>query len=79
MARVIIYTTPDCQFCKLAKAYFKGKRIQYQEKDVNEDPQAKAEMMTKSGQSTVPVIDVGGRILIGFHLSFLNEILEVNQ
>ena len=79
MSGVIIYTTPDCQFCKLAKAYLNGNSVEYEEKDVSDDPQAKAEMMTKSGQSSVPVLDIKGRILVGFNVSSLNQILEINK
>ncbi len=64
---VKIYTTPSCVYCKLAKEYFKANNIEYSEVNVVLDDAAREEMIRKSGQMGVPVIDVNGTIVIGFN------------
>jgi glutaredoxin-like YruB-family protein len=77
MAKVTIYTTPTCVYCKMAKAFFKEKNIEYEEKNVASDLKVRDEMIGKSGQMGVPVIDVDGKIVIGFDREKLGELLEV--
>ncbi|MBI4054117.1 MAG: glutaredoxin family protein [Candidatus Doudnabacteria bacterium] len=66
MTKPIIYTTSSCPFCKMAKNYFKENSIEYEEKDVTNDTDLQQEMINKSGQFAVPVIDIGGKIIVGF-------------
>mgnify|MGYP001220980448 CR=1 FL=1 len=77
MADVTIYTTPTCVYCKTAKEFFKENNIEYEEKNVAEDEQARDAMVEKSGQLGVPVIDVKGDIVIGFDKAKLSELLGV--
>ena len=77
MQKVIIYTTPTCVYCKMAKEFFKENNIDYEEKDVLVDQKAAEEMIHKSGQIGVPVIDVDGQIVIGFDKKTLSEILNI--
>ena len=67
MNNIIIYSTPTCVYCKLAKEYFKSKNINYTEHNVAEDDAAREEMLKKSGQMGVPVIDINGSIVVGFN------------
>lgn len=66
MANITIYSTPSCIYCKMAKAYFEEKGVKYAEKNVAVDEVAREEMVKKSGQLGVPVIDVDGTLVIGF-------------
>lgn len=66
MANITIYTTPTCTYCKAAKAYFAEKGAKYTEKNVATDEAAREEMVKKSGQLGVPVIEVDGELVIGF-------------
>lgn len=66
MKSVIMYTTPTCQYCKMAKAYFKEHGVAYTEVDVAIDPEKAREMIEKSGQMGVPVFDIEGKIILGF-------------
>ena len=66
MKKIIIYSTPTCHFCHLAKDFFNEKGVAFEEKDVMTDLPARQEMMTKSGQMGVPVIDIEGKIIVGF-------------
>jgi glutaredoxin len=61
----------------MAKAFFKEHNISYEEKDVSTDEKAVAEMIHKSGQLGVPVIDIDGQIVIGFDKEALSELLNI--
>jgi glutaredoxin 3 len=77
MQKVIIYTTPSCPYCQMTKAFFKEHNISYEEKDVSIDQKAVEEMIHKSGQLGVPVIDIDGQIVIGFDKEALSELLNI--
>lgn len=75
MKKVIMYTTPTCGFCHMAKGFFKQNDVKYEEIDVSTDIQAAQEMVSKSGQMGVPVIDIDGQITVGFDQSRLSQLL----
>ena len=77
MTKVTIYTTPTCVYCKMTKAFFKENNVQYEEKDVSTDRAAIDEMVQKSGQMGVPVIDIDGQIIVGFDQAKLSELLHI--
>lgn len=77
MSTVKIYTTPTCIYCKMAKEFFKKNNVRYEEYDVAEDPKAREEMMNKSRQLGVPVIDVNGEIVVGFDRDRLANLLGI--
>lgn len=66
MKNITIYSTPTCHFCKLAKDYMTAHNIAFTAYDVASDLEKRKEMVDKSGQLGVPVIDIGGKILVGF-------------
>ncbi|HLC71142.1 MAG TPA: glutaredoxin family protein, partial [Candidatus Nanoarchaeia archaeon] len=63
---ITIYTTPTCHWCKDTKAFLKKNKLKYTEKDVSADQKAAQEMIKKSGQMGVPVLDINGKIIVGF-------------
>ncbi len=63
---VKVYSTATCPFCTMAKNFLKEKNIEFQNFDVGQDKDNLAEMKEKSGQMGVPVIDIEGKILVGF-------------
>mgnify|MGYP001603958386 CR=1 len=73
--KVIIYSTPACPYCKKVKAYLQEKGIEYTDIDISQDEAAQKEMIEKSGTMSVPVIDIGGMIITGFHKDKINEAL----
>ena len=77
MRNVTIYTTPTCVYCRATKEFFKENNIEYEEKDVAKDEQARDAMVQKSGQLGVPVIDVNGTIVVGFDEKKLSDLLGV--
>lgn len=74
---VSIYSTPVCSYCKMAKEFFKEKNISYTEYNVASDAEKRAEMIERSGQMGVPVIQIGDNIVIGFDQKAISEILEI--
>ncbi len=77
MANVTIYTTSTCVYCKAAKTFFQQNSIQYTEKNVATDIQAREDMIKKSGQLGVPVIDIDGKLVVGFDKPKLVQLLGV--
>ena len=75
--KVIIYSTPSCMYCRLAKDFFKEKGVSYTEYDVQADVKKREEMFAKTGQMGVPVIDIDGQIIIGFDERTLARALGV--
>ena len=75
---VTIFTTPSCVYCKMAKEFFKKNNVTYQERDAASDAAAREEMVKKSGQFGVPVIEIDGKIIIGFDQQRLKEALGIS-
>lgn len=70
-----VYSTPACVYCNMVKKYFDLKNVRYNEVDVSRDRDAAAEMVEKSGQRGVPVIDFDGTIIIGFDKNKIDSLL----
>ncbi|MFA6064295.1 MAG: glutaredoxin domain-containing protein [archaeon] len=66
MAKVTVYSTSTCPYCVMAKDWLKGKKVEYEDVNVGINQERAREMITKSGQMGVPVIDIDGEIIIGF-------------
>lgn len=75
--KVTIYTTPTCHFCHMAKEFFKQHDIPYTEHNVLTDLEKRKEMVAKSGQLGVPVIDINGDVMVGFDQRRLAQALGV--
>ncbi|ADK79475.1 MULTISPECIES: glutaredoxin domain-containing protein [Sediminispirochaeta] len=73
---ITIYTTPSCGYCVKAKEYFRGRGVNFTEYNVAQNMQKAEEMVKKSGQMGVPVIDINGRIIIGFNQSEIERALH---
>jgi glutaredoxin 3 len=73
--KIIVYSTPTCHFCVLAKAFFEAEQIPFEMKDVAQDKVARDEMVEKSGQMGVPVIDIDGEIIVGFDQEKIKSLL----
>jgi glutaredoxin 3 len=64
--QVTIYSTPTCHFCHAAKEFFDANHVAFTDYNVASDLTKRQEMIQKSGQMGVPVIDVGGELVVGF-------------
>lgn len=76
MPKITIYTTPTCVYCKMTKAFFKEQGVSYEERDVSTNAAARDEMIAKSNQMAVPVIDIDGELTVGFDKERLSELLH---
>ncbi len=63
----------------MAKEYFKANSVSYEEIDVASNAEKRKEMVDKSGQLGVPVIDINGEIVIGFNKTKLARLLDIGQ
>ncbi len=75
--RVIVFSTPTCSFCNMAKKYFREKGIKFKDVDVSRDPIAARDMVRRSGQQGVPVIDINGKIVVGFDRPKIDRYLGI--
>jgi glutaredoxin 3 len=74
---VTVYTTQTCGFCRAAKRYLQEKRVSFREIDVSRDATAADEIARKTGRRAVPVIDINGRLVVGFDKRRLNAALGI--
>jgi glutaredoxin 3 len=74
--KVRVYSTPTCPYCKMAKTFLDAKGVAYDDLDVSADARARDEMMKKSGQMGVPVIDIDGEMIIGFDQRRIAALIE---
>ena len=72
---VKIYTTRTCVWCKKTKGYLNEKNVEYEVVDVGDDKKAANEMIEKSGQMGVPVIDINGTVIVGFDKDAIDKAL----
>lgn len=72
-----VYSSDSCPWCDKTKAYLKSKSIEFKEFNVAEDMNAREEMINKSKQMGVPVIDINGTIIIGFDKAAIDN--AINQ
>jgi len=77
MQNVTIYSTPSCHFCHMAKEFFKEKNIAFTEHDVASDTEKRNEMIEKSGQRGVPVIQIGNDLIVGFNKPVISQLLSI--
>jgi glutaredoxin-like YruB-family protein len=76
MANVKVYSTPTCPYCRQAKDYLKEKGVDFTDLNVATDIEARNEMVKKSGQMGVPVIEFDGDIVIGFNRAKLDQLIS---
>jgi glutaredoxin-like YruB-family protein len=75
--KIIIYSTPTCSYCSLAKNYLNDHKISYEEIDVSKDTKAAEDMIKKSGEMGVPQIEIDGKIIVGFDKEAIDKALEI--
>ena len=75
--QVKVYSTPTCPWCKRTKQFLDDNKVLYQSLDVAADKAARDEMVSKTGQLSVPVIDVDGELSVGFDEKWLKEKLNL--
>ena len=71
--KVIVYSTSTCPWCARVKSFLKEKGVKFKDVNVEDDQKAAREMVDKSGQMGVPVIDFNGKIIVGFDETALEK------
>jgi len=74
---VKVYSTPSCPWCIKVKEFLKENDINFKDMNVAEDQVAAKEMVQKSGQMGVPVLDINGTIIVGFNEPKIKEMLKI--
>jgi glutaredoxin 3 len=78
MAKTVkVYSTSTCPYCSMLKSFFQEKNIQFTNLDVGIDKNALKEMKDKTGQMGVPVIDIEGKIIVGFDKDAISKELDI--
>ena len=75
--KITVYSTPSCPYCVMAKDYMKEHGFKYQDIDVSVDRDKAEEMIEKSGQRGVPVIDIDGEVIVGFNKPKIAKLLGI--
>lgn len=73
---VIVYSTPACPWCRKAKEFLQHHKVAFKDFDVSADSKARKEMIKKSGQIGVPVLDIKGTIIIGYDECVIRAVLR---
>ncbi len=78
MKKVIVYSTPTCIYCQMLKDWLKKNNIPFTGYDLSQDAERREEVIKKTGQMGVPVIEIDDEIIIGFDKKKLSELLGIN-
>ena len=74
---VKVYSTSACPYCHMAKDFLAGNNIKFESLDVGMDRNARQEMMDKSGQMGVPVIEIDGQVIVGFDKEAIQKAMGI--
>lgn len=74
-----VFSTPSCPYCVTLKAFLDEQGFDYEDIDVAEDDKAREEMIQKSSQMGVPVVEIDGQIIIGFDKEKISQILNIKD
>ncbi len=74
---VKVYSTPTCPYCKMAKAFLAENNVKFEDVDVSSSQSAAQEMISKSGQMGVPVLDIEGKVVVGFNKARIKQLLGI--
>jgi len=75
--KIIMYSTPSCGYCNLAKDFLEEKGVEVEVFDVSVDEKKRQELVEKSGQMGVPVLEIGDEIVIGFDQTKISQLLNL--
>jgi len=75
--KVIIYSTPTCPYCIRTKQFLKDNNVNFEDIDVSSNQEKAQEMIDKSGQMGVPVLDIEGDIITGFEKDAIKKSLGI--
>ncbi len=76
--RVLVFTTPTCPWCTRAKQYLRQHDVRFREVDVSRDASAARDLVRRTGQMGVPVVEIDGRPIVGFDKSRIDSLLGLS-
>lgn len=74
-----VFSTPTCPYCITLKNFLKEKGFQFEDIDVSSDLQAQKEIIEKSGQMAVPIVEIDGQIVVGFDREKIAKLLNIKE
>lgn len=74
---VKVYSTDSCPYCRMAEDFLKENKVRFEKISVENDPKALKEMIKKSGQTGVPVLDINGTVIVGFDTEGIRKALKL--
>lgn len=75
--KVKIYTIPTCPWCMKTKEFLKANKIKFEDINVASNQKSAKEIINRSGQTSVPVIDIDGKLILGFDEKKLKKALKL--
>jgi glutaredoxin 3 len=75
-AKIKVYSTPTCPYCYMVKDFLKSKGVEFEDIDVSSNRNAAREMISKTGMTAVPQIEINGKMIIGFDREALESELK---
>ena len=76
---VKVFSTVSCPYCVTLKEFLKQNNVAFEDIDVSQDEIAREEMIEKSGQLGVPVVEINGQIVIGFDKEKISRLLGIKE
>ncbi|XOB41424.1 MAG: glutaredoxin family protein [Candidatus Nealsonbacteria bacterium] len=79
MAKVRVFSTKVCPYCVVLKQFLNDNKIEFEDLDVSKNEEARKEMIEKTGQMGVPVIEINDQFVIGFDKKKISELLGIKE
>ena len=79
MSEVRVFSTTTCPYCFTLKEFLKEHNVEFEDIDVSKDKKAAKEMIEKTGQMGVPVIEIDGEFVVGFDRQRISELLNIQE
>jgi glutaredoxin-like YruB-family protein len=77
--RIIVFSTPNCGYCRQLKGYLREKGFRYRDVDVSKDAKAADDLVRKTGQTGVPVTLINSRPIVGFNKREIDRALKIHS
>lgn len=79
MSKIKVFTSPICPYCVALKEFLKKHELSFEEIDVSQNQQAVQDLIEKTGQMSVPVLEIDGEIVVGFDREKITKMLNIKE